>query len=110
MSDHEHQHGHGHRHGQCQAGLHVLTCKEISEFLLAYLDRELDPLEQAEFERHLKGCPPCHNYLDGYKETVELVKRCGKAEIDPETKAKWKPPEDLVQAILRAKATSGEPG
>lgn len=105
MSDHEHERGH--KLGHCKAGLHVLTCKEISEFLLAYLERELDPLEHAEFERHLKACPPCHNYLDGYEETVALVKACGKAEIDPETKAKvGPPPEDLVQAILRAKASS----
>jgi hypothetical protein len=63
-----------------------------------------------EFDSHLGRCPPCKHYLDSYRETVELVRRCGKAECDAEAKAKAKwqaPPEDLIQAILKAKQSSG---
>jgi hypothetical protein len=96
MSDHEHR---------CPSGMgNHLTCREIAEFLLGYLERELDEQVLAEFDTHLHRCPPCEVYLETYRETVELVRRCGKRECDEADKAKWqKPPEDLVQAILKAK-------
>lgn len=90
--------GDGHRHD--------ITCREISEFLLAYLEHELDGEARAEFERHLNRCPPCVHYLDGYRETIELVRRCvrdNQPPQDPEQHAKQRPPEGLIQAILAAK-------
>lgn len=104
MSDDDHcpgAKGDGHHHG--------ITCREISEFLLSYLERELDTDAQQEFERHLQLCPPCEHYLDGYRDTVKLVRSCGRAELDPEQKRKLAPPEDLVQAILTARAKSESP-
>jgi Putative zinc-finger len=96
MSDHEHRCGDG-------KSPH-LTCREIAEFLLGYLERDLDEQVLTEFDAHLNHCPPCEHYLEGYRETVELVRRCGKAECDGSNKPKWAaPPEDLIQAILRAK-------
>lgn len=99
MSDHEHQH-------RCTSGkVSHLTCREIAEFLLGYVERELDEQVLAEFDSHLSRCPPCEHYLESYRETVELIRRCGKAECDSADKAKWAaPPEDLIQAILRAKS------
>ncbi|HVH98977.1 MAG TPA: zf-HC2 domain-containing protein [Enhygromyxa sp.] len=93
--------GEGHRHD--------ITCREISEFLLAYLERELDPEARVEFERHLNYCPPCVHYLDGYRETIELVRRCvnnNEPPKDESERAKHRPPEGLIQAILAAKRTS----
>jgi hypothetical protein len=101
MSDHEHRCGEG------KAG--HLTCREISEFLLGYLERDLDEQVLAEFDTHLQRCPPCGHYLESYRETVELVRRCGKVECDAEAKAKWQaPPEDLIQAILKAKKSTAD--
>jgi anti-sigma factor RsiW len=101
MSD-EHQctgGGDGHRHD--------ITCREISEFLLSYLESELEPDARAEFERHLHYCPPCVHYLDGYRETIELVRRCVRGDeapaCDPSPRAHQPPPEGLIQAILAAK-------
>lgn len=99
MSDDEHSGTH------CKHGAHPnLSCREISEFLLAYLERELDDGARDEFERHLKLCPPCVHYLDGYRETISLVRSCGRHELDPEPQRAARPPEDLIQAILCAKA------
>jgi len=101
MSDHEHRCGEG-------KSSH-LTCREIAEFLLGYLERDLDEQVLAEFDTHLGHCPPCGHYLEGYRETVELVRRCGRAECDTSSKPSWPPPpEDLVQAILRAKNSATE--
>ena len=95
MSEHDHPCG--------KHGAHRLSCREVSEFLLNYLDRELEDETQADFDRHLQMCPPCGHYLDSYRETVELVRRCGRSELDPEEKKKHgPPPEDLIQAILSA--------
>lgn len=92
--------GDGHRHD--------ITCREISEFLLAYLERELEPDARGEFERHLNLCPPCVHYLDGYRETIELVRRCVRDNppVSDEQRAKHRPPEGLIQAILAAKRST----
>lgn len=36
-----------------------LSCEEVIEKLLEYLDRELDPAAQLELERHLETCRGC---------------------------------------------------
>jgi|GEM_PF-783442 len=92
-----------------------ITCREIGEFLLAYLEHDLGGGARAEFERHLNKCPPCVHYIDGYRETIELVRRCVRDEpgagsgVGPGGGSqcgdapKHKPPEGLIQAILAAK-------
>ena len=84
---------------------HGISCREISEFLASYLERDLAGEVREEFERHLKACPPCGHYLDGYAETIKLVRRCGRAEHEraPREAKPGKPPESLIQAILAAK-------
>lgn len=83
---------------------HGISCREISEFLASYLERDLAGEVREEFERHLKACPPCGHYLDGYAETIKLVRRCGRAEHEDAPMAKReRPPESLIQAILAAK-------
>jgi len=82
----------------------MMTCKEFVDFLMAYMDRELDPAERAEFERHLVDCPPCHVYLDTYRRTVELGAEICADEDDP---VPDDVPEELVQAILAVRR-SGE--
>jgi len=91
-----------HQHEPCKGGhRHDISCREISEFLLAYVERDLDGEVHQEFERHLQKCPPCGHYLDSYRDTVELVRTCGKLELDK--REHQRPPEDLIQAILTAK-------
>ena len=36
-----------------------MKCREFVDFLMAYLDEELDPDQRALFESHIKACPPC---------------------------------------------------
>lgn len=77
-----------------------MTCRELVDFLMAYLDREL-PLDQRErFERHLAVCPECVDYMTGYIETV----RMGKMACAPlDAPVSGNVPEELVRAILAAK-------
>lgn len=79
-----------------------MTCKELIEFLYRYVDGELPDAQRAEFDRHMAMCGPCKRYLETYRETIRLSRAamcCG--EEAP------KMPEEMVQAILRARAAGG---
>jgi anti-sigma factor RsiW len=52
----------------------LLTCKELFDFLDDYVDGSLPAPQRDEFERHLRLCPACVNYLDGYRKTIALEK------------------------------------
>ena len=73
-----------------------MTCRELMEFLIDYLEGGLTPAERAAFDEHLAECPPCVDYLGMYEATIRLSK--GAFAAPPE-----KPPEDLVRAILAAR-------
>lgn len=78
-----------------------ITCREVLDFLMAYLDGELTPEQLHEFERHLRVCPSCVNYLESYKETIRL----GKAAMqDLDAPPDASVPEGLVRAIRQALA------
>lgn len=74
-----------------------LTCREIIDFVAAYLDGELPDRERAIFSAHLTICPDCVNYVESYKQTLALAKQ---------TKATTEAasiPDELVRAVLAAR-------
>jgi anti-sigma factor RsiW len=73
-----------------------VTCQEIAEFLMDYVDNALPGTQRAIFEEHLAECPECVAYFESYKMTVNL----SKATRQP---APQNVPEDLIQAILAAR-------
>jgi len=77
-----------------------MMCREFVEFLMEYLEGGLVDAERRVFEEHVGDCPACVNYLDSYRETVRLGQNvCAPdAEVPPDV------PEELVQAILSARA------
>ena len=78
----------------------ALTCREVTDFLEAYLDGELRAEERLRFDEHLAECPDCRTYLRQYEATIALAKdACGD---DPAVAAGI--PASLVEAIL---ASSG---
>lgn len=82
-----------------------MTCQEMVDFLMAYLDGELPGDERERFEVHLRDCPPCEVYLDTYRKTVELGQSVCKGE-GPDAPVPEDVPEALVAAILAARRTS----
>jgi anti-sigma factor RsiW len=77
-----------------------VTCQELVDFLMAYLDQELAPDVHRVFEDHIDACPPCLAYLDSYRETVRLGQSlCA----DPEDAIPDDVPEDLIRGILAAR-------
>jgi anti-sigma factor RsiW len=77
-----------------------MTCHELAEFLMAYLDGELPAAQREEFERHSADCPPCKAYLRSYRQTIALGRSICH---DPEGPVPEQVPEDLVLAILAAR-------
>ena len=50
------------------------NCKEVFAMLSEYLDLELPPEECREIEEHLAGCPPCIEFANSLRKTVELCR------------------------------------
>jgi len=81
-----------------------MNCRECIDFLMAYLDNELPESERAVFEDHLAKCPPCVDYLNTYRATIELEKKaCCCKDAPPPAVV----PEDLIKAILAARKAGG---
>lgn len=79
-----------------------MTCCEVIDFLMAYLDHALPREQQVLFDRHLAGCPECRNFLNTYQETVKLGASVGSGQ-DSEAI-----PPEVVEAILRATRRASE--
>jgi len=78
-----------------------MTCREFADFIADYLSDELPADRRSSFEHHLRLCVNCQKYLAGYEQTVKLGKR---AFEDQDAAVPPQVPEELVQAILRAKS------
>jgi len=80
---------------------HGLTCREFIDFIMAWLDGELDSETRRCFAEHLELCPDCVDYLESYRRTVELGKAAWDAPGDAPVPEEV--PERLVQAVLAAR-------
>jgi anti-sigma factor RsiW len=74
-----------------------MTCRELIEFLIDYLDGTLAPQERERFDAHLAVCAPCKRYLDSYRKTIRLAKSAVATMDVPRI------PEELVHAILASR-------
>lgn len=77
-----------------------MTCQEIADFLIDYLNGELSQTQRAVFEEHLGICPACVAYLQSYEITIKASKAACDHVHDRDANDV---PEDLVRAILAAR-------
>jgi anti-sigma factor RsiW len=79
----------------------MITCRELIDFIIDYVDNALPPEQRKLFEEHLGVCPECVAYLNDYKTAVRVSRdACGCGEpADRESGI----PDRLVQAILAAR-------
>ena len=87
-----------------------MNCREFTDFIMAWMDGELPPDQAADFEAHVRLCPPCVTYLDQYKAAVEAGRKACEDEADVPADV----PEELIQTILsvarRARRHGGDTG
>ncbi|MEM7500671.1 MAG: zf-HC2 domain-containing protein [Pseudomonadota bacterium] len=77
----------------------MITCREFEAFVLRYIDDELSERERTVFERHLKFCRECREYLAAYRRGIEL----GQAVLTDDDKPLPNAvPRDLIAAVLDA--------
>ena len=75
-----------------------MTCQELIDFLLTYLDGELAAEQSQVFEEHLRLCPECVHYVETYRLTVRVTRLACEVREEPCEQ----PPERLVKVILAA--------
>jgi anti-sigma factor RsiW len=80
-----------------------VTCRELADFIDGYLSGDMAADMRRVFEDHLSLCGNCREYLAGYERSVALGHRAFEDDdaIVPRTV-----PDELVQAILSARARS----
>lgn len=49
-------------------------CKEVFAALSEYLDMELSPASCEELEEHLKDCPPCIEFVESLRKSIDLCR------------------------------------
>ena len=71
-----------------------ITCRQLIDFIVDYVEGALEEMPRADFERHLGVCRSCQAYLATYRETTALVRSLATDDAVDDV------PEELVQAIL----------
>jgi predicted anti-sigma-YlaC factor YlaD len=82
-----------------------MTCRELIEFLDEYEAGTQPPQVRAEFERHLRVCLECRDYLKTYRDTLALARRAACEEHGDRLPDDV--PEDLIEAVLAARRAGG---
>lgn len=60
---------------------HSPECKEIFALLSRYLDMELPADACRAIEAHIKDCPPCIEFAESLKKTVDLCRQYSTSEV-----------------------------
>jgi anti-sigma factor RsiW len=80
--------------------MRAMTCRELADFLMDYVNEDLPSEVRQSFDRHLTLCPNCVAYVRTYRTTIELGRR---AFADGDAEAEAEVPLELVRAILAAR-------
>jgi len=81
----------------------MITCEAFESFINDYLDGTLPQEQLVVFNRHLKLCPECVDFLREYEKLRELPRKsfdAALAEVLPGA------PDDLVKAVLESRPRS----
>ena len=76
-----------------------MTCQELADFICDYIEGKLPDGERQVFQVHLDRCPSCIAYLGSIESTCKMIDR---EACEPFQDV----PEELIQAILKARASS----
>jgi hypothetical protein len=60
-----------------KGGRRVMKCETIRNLMSSYIDKDINNIEKAEFEKHLAGCEECR---EEYKSLIDIIAACGNLE------------------------------
>ena len=73
----------------------MISCQQLIEYCLDYLEGDLPDDEQLRFRRHLGQCSDCVTFFETYRRTPELSREILSTSIPQAVK-------DSVRSFLRA--------
>jgi anti-sigma factor RsiW len=59
----------------------MISCQQLIEFCLDYIEGVLPDDEQLDFRRHLSQCPDCVTFFETYRKTPELSREAMATQI-----------------------------
>lgn len=74
----------------------MISCQQLVEFCLEYLEGALPDDERVGFRRHLAQCPDCVTFFDTYQKTPELSRQALAAQIPMSVR-------DAVRSFLQSR-------
>ena len=78
----------------------LTTCEELEGFIADYVEGTLPENQKRELEKHLKGCSVCVDYIQEYRNTIEISQLPFKEENNEVCEI----PDELTRAILAARS------
>ena len=66
-----------------------LNCQQVVELVTDYLEHSLSRTDRRRFERHLKGCPNCTNYLEQMRITIATTGTLYVEDLSPEAEQEF---------------------
>lgn len=51
-----------------------VSCRDVVDLLIDYIEQDLDGDREALVERHLSDCPTCHTFVRQYRRTSALCR------------------------------------
>jgi anti-sigma factor RsiW len=82
-------------------------CRDVLKMLSEYLDLELPPDACQQVEQHLAGCPPCEEFAQSLRKTVDLCRRYAPSELpQPISQSARAKLLEAYQNLLRARKTA----
>lgn len=52
----------------------MISCQQVIDYCLDYIEGDLPDDEQAHFRRHLGQCPDCVTFFETYRRTPEVTR------------------------------------
>ena len=77
-----------------------MTCQNLIELLVEYLEQSLSSDAGADLERHLADCAPCRAYLATYTKTQAIAADAQRIEMPAEMRARLR--QFLLERLLRS--------
>ncbi len=77
-----------------------MTCRELAELLIDYIQGDLEPEIHQHISRHISLCPPCEAFVATYRITIQMTRQLPPAPMPPEL-------AERLKAVLR-EGGSGE--
>jgi anti-sigma factor RsiW len=74
----------------------VISCQQLIDFCLDYIEGALPDDDARGFRRHLERCPDCVTFFDTYRKTPELSREALATRIPPAV-------HEAVRSFLRTR-------